>query len=133
MFFATHGREDPRVTGGFDTGDGCGAIVSAAHEGGAGFPGFGADAFQSGYELLFVVGSIGDVAADDQGAFDFHCGLGVVALLEASAGFHDPAFGIGEVVLILIAVAFFGKLGGFSFGPFAGAWLFGLAVTSFSR
>jgi hypothetical protein len=53
--------------------------------------------------LLFVVGHRADALADDEAALDFHRSLRVVGLREvvARAGFHDPAFGIGEVELIL--------------------------------
>ena len=54
-------------------------------------------------ELLFVVGGGSDLPADGQAALHFHGGLGVVALLENSTGFHDPAFGIGEIVLFFRA------------------------------
>ena len=49
--------------------------------------------------------------ADDEHARYLHGGLGVVALLEAAAHFHDPALGIGEVVLVFVAGVFFGRLG----------------------
>ena len=77
--------------------------------------------------MLFVVGLIGDVLADDEHFRNLYGGSGVVALLEAAAHFHDTAFGVGEVVLVLIARAFLGRLGGSAAWLFAGALFLGLA------
>ena len=57
---------------------------------------------QRRHQFLFVVGRLADALAHDQAALHFHGGLRVVALLEVVpiARFHDPAFGIGEVVLV---------------------------------
>jgi len=48
-------------------------------------------------------------------------------LFEASTHFHDPALGIGEVVLVFVAGAFLGRGGSFAWWLFAGALLLGLA------
>ena len=48
--------------------------------------------------------------ADDEHGGHFDGGLGIVALLEAAAHFHHPAFGIGVVVLVLVRFLFAGAL-----------------------
>ena len=58
--------------------------------------------------------------ASDPHLRNFDDGLGVVALLRAATHFHDPACGVGEVVLILVAWAFFGRRGGFAGALFLG-------------
>ena len=127
VLFAPGGGEDPRAAVGFGGGHGGGTVIAAVGERGADGAGFGADVSEHRAELLLVVRGGGDVAADDQAALDFHGSLGVVALLEAVAGFHDAAFRVVVVILVLGLRAFLGCRGWFAAGLAPGFALLGLA------
>ena len=51
-------------------------------------------------QFALVVGGLADPGADDQARGGLHAGLGVVGLLKAVLGFHNPAVGVGEVDLV---------------------------------
>ena len=59
-----------------------------------------ADRCQCRQELFLVFGRVADMAGGNEPARNIDGGLRVVALLEAAAGLHDPAFRIGEVDLV---------------------------------
>src|SRR3954447_2587419 len=49
-----------------------------------------------------VPSTLSDFGCHDQSRFTLHCKLPVVALLVTGGRLHDPAFWVGEVVLLFI-------------------------------
>ena len=120
-------KSDGATVAAFDRQD-CGlAEITGVGQGVAHRPDDRADVRHHRRELPLVVGLVADVLPDDEHRGDIHGGLGVVTLFEAAAVFHDPAFGVGEVVLILGPRPFLWRLGGFAAELPAGAFFLGFA------
>ena len=123
---AAHGGEDLQ-TGSlrFEFFDVFLAGEAVVHEHGG-----GADMFlhslQVGGEFLLVVGRLADADSNDEARVGVDSSLGVVALLESVLGWHDAAFGVGEVDL----VCGFGRRSGGLGLP--SSWLFSVFAQSFA-
>ena len=113
----------------FYVGHGFSAVVAAVGEYFAHAANGRANTVQRGLQLFFVVGCVAHLPADDEHGFDLDGGLRVVALLEASAVFHDTAFGVREVILVFGPGAFLWGFGPFPSGLFPAGFLFGFAFS----
>ncbi len=89
----------------------------------------GAYGIKGRLDFQLFIGMLAEVSTDNQHRVDIDAGLGVIALREVAAGSgHDPGDFVGQVDLVLVPGARFGRLGWGVAHLLARLWLLGVAL-----